>query len=412
MTDNGEEKRVAYLRTPQAIRDRSTFLFERCLQNELDHFTCDLSRLDEVVDRVLAVTRDRYPTLEIPFHSRWRHFSVGERDRLAQLQAAFPDSASQTTEAIALAKAEIDLAVTSVLLDAGAGAAWRYVEPETDMTWARSEGLAVASFHAFRQGLFSANPDRPWQANASKLRSLSEADLARAFQVSDANPLVGLAGRLALMHRLGDTLAQQWPQSGVEARPGNVLDDLRDCAIANSIQASEVLAAVLQRFGDIWPGRYAIAGINLGDVWPHPAIPEDGFVPFHKLSQWLTYSLVEPLANAGLHVTDLDALTGLAEYRNGGLLLDAGVLVPRREEIFTGAYRPSDPVIVEWRSLTVALLDRVAARLRERLNLSASELPLVKVLEGGTWHAGRQIAATLRPTGVPPIQLDSDGTVF
>ena len=49
-------------------------------------------------------------------------------------------------------------------------------------------------------------------------------------------------------------------------------------------------------------------------------------MPFHKLSQWLTYSLLEPFEWAGVTVTGLDALTGLPEYRNGGLLLDTGVL--------------------------------------------------------------------------------------
>ncbi|MEO0853990.1 MAG: DUF1688 family protein, partial [Cyanobacteria bacterium J06648_11] len=351
MTDfssgDGNSERIAYLRSPRAIRDRCTFLFERCLQGQLDHFTCHLARLDAVVDRVLAVTRDRYPTLDVPFHSRWRHFAVGERDRLTLLETAFSGR-----DAVALAKAEVDLAVTSVLLDAGAGPEWRYIEPETQQIWARSEGLAVASFHAFRQGIFSSDPEQPWQADAGALRSLSDADLTRAFQVSDANPLVGMAGRLELMHRLGETLARQWPHSGADARPGNLVDDLRAGAIAEAIPATEVLAAVLQRLGEIWPGRVAIAGTNLGDVWPHPAVPDDGFVPFHKLSQWLTYSLVEPLAKAELQVTDLDALTGLAEYRNGGLFVDAGVLVPRQAEMLTRAYLPSDPVVVEWRALT------------------------------------------------------------
>jgi hypothetical protein len=40
------------------------------------------------------------------------------------------------------------------------------------------------------------------------------------------------------------------------------------------------------------------------------------------------------------------------------------------------------------------------------------DLPLAKVLQGGTWAAGRQIAADRRPQGRPPIQIISDGTVF
>ena len=45
-------------------------------------------------------------------------------------------------------------------------------------------------------------------------------------------------------------------------------------------------------------------------------------VPFHKLSQWLSYSLIESLERSGLKVLHIDQLTGLAEYRNGGLFVD------------------------------------------------------------------------------------------
>lgn len=182
------------------------------------------------------------------------------------------------------------------------------------------------------------------------------------------------------------------------------------------MKAAVVLSAVLTGFGEIWPGRYAIGGVNLGDVWRHPALTGenlgDEFVPFHKLSQWLTYSLLEPLQELGLEVAGLDELTGLPEYRNGGLCLDIGLLRAKDSVIFEQSYLPDSEVIVEWRSLTVNLLDKIAAAIREKLHLSATELPLVKILQGGTWAAGRKIAGELRAGGVPPIQIESDGTVF
>ena len=51
---------------------------------------------------------------------------------------------------------------------------------------------------------------------------------------------------------------------------------------------------------------------------------------------------------------------------------------------------------------TVALLDEIGALIRQRLGRSPEELPLAKVLEGGTWAAGRRIAAERRPGGGPP----------
>jgi hypothetical protein len=73
---------------------------------------------------------------------------------------------------------------------------------------------------------------------------------------------------------------------------------------------------------------------------------------------------------------------------------------------------PADEPIVEWRALTVALLDRIAQHVRLHLGLDAERLPLVKVLEAGTWFAGRRLAAERRPGGGPPISIESDGTVF
>ncbi len=58
------------------------------------------------------------------------------------------------------------------------------------------------------------------------------------------------------------------------------------------------------------------------------------------------------------------------------------------------------------------LLDRIAEAVHEKLGMNAAQLPLVKILQGGTWSAGRKIATQLRAGGVPPIQLESDGTVF
>lgn len=103
----------------------------------------------------------------------------------------------------------------------------------------------------------------------------------------------------------------------------------------------------------VWPPRSQLDGIELGDVWPCETLGGD-FVPFHKLTQWLTYSLVEPLQRIlGWKIEGMDAMTGLPEYRNGGLFIDLGVLTLRHS---LPRIPPSHPAIVEWRALTVVLL--------------------------------------------------------
>jgi hypothetical protein len=111
-------------------------------------------------------------------------------------------------------------------------------------------------------------------------------------------------------------------------------------------------------------------------------------------------------------VTDIDGLTGLAEYRNGGLFVDTGVLVLRDPEEAARAHEVGAPLVVEWRALTVALLDRLAAAVRTKLNTSAAAMPLASILQGGSWAAGRELAFARRADGGPPIKVISDGTVF
>jgi hypothetical protein len=359
-------------------------------------------RLDAIADRVVAISRRRYPDLAVPFHSRWRHFCAGGIDRLP-LVAPGADAAET-------ARARLDLAIVSVLLDAGAGPEWSYREAETGVTLGRSEGLAVASLRAMARGLFSGDETRPWRVDAAALAELDADRLGGALQHGHNNALAGLDGRAALLRRLGQVIADAPEIFGRPARLGRLYDHW--LPQRDGLAAQEMLRLILRALGPIWPGRLALDGMPLGDCWRHYAVPGDGLVPLHKLSQWLVYSLVEPLIEAGFRITGLDGLTGLAEYRNGGLFLDGGVLVPRDDGMLT---RPLDALgeeVVEWRALTVALLDRLAPLVRARLGKSAAEFPLACMLEGGTWAAGRELAAELRQDGGPPLAIVSDGTLF
>ena len=105
-------------------------------------------------------------------------------------------------------------------------------------------------------------------------------------------------------------------------------------------------------------------------------------------------------------------LTGLPEYRNGGLFIDHQVLLPKRDYVMKDTHSVDSEVVVEWRALTVCLLDRLAKIIRIKLNKDEKQLPLAKILEGGSWSAGRRIARERRADGSPPLQISSDGTVF
>jgi len=504
------------LREPATIRARCAAVTRAVEDGRSGHFKIDRSRLPEVAQRVAALTRERFPDLRIPYHSRWRHFEAGGVDRKSELDALLAGRSPAE-----VARARIDLTVVSVLLDAGAGAPWRYTErpevdtlalpvhrqkgedllamlgaaagvtgsavtsgpreadsavasdgstPESDVpaesepgseasaaaalpapastpapapapapqavtevpsraTFTRSEGLAVASFRAFVAGVFSADPTDPLRADALALKRLDAAALRAVFQSSPSNPLVGLEGRAALLARLGELLEEQAKRDGGAARPGRLFDTLTQDGQRTEVSAAELLHALVSTYAPIWTSGSRVLGLPAGDVWPHlwagaetapvtspggpaPDRATGGWVPFHKLSQWLTYSLLEPFEWAGVKVTGLDALTGLPEYRNGGLLLDGGVIVPRHASDLAKTWKPSSEFVIEWRALTVTLLDELAVLVRAELGVSAEQLPLACILEGGTWAAGRQIARELREGGAPPVQIDSDGTLF
>ena len=396
-----------------AVRSRAHRMLDIGLNDQLRHFRINPGRLDVAVDLVLAATRKAYPTLDIPFHSRWRHFVVDGVDRWAGIA-----DARSWRSAGERARAEFDLAIVSVLLDAGAGPSWRYRDPSTGARIGRSEGLALASLDMFARGAFSAKDDDPLRADAAALGQLTIDDLQRGFQVADDNRLVGLEGRVGLLRRLGEqvSVSPRIFARGDTARPGGLFDHLAGMAVHGSIEAATILTEVLRQLGPIWPSRIMLGGIPLGDCWRHPALTTadatSELVPLHKLSQWLSYSLIEPMQRAGLQVIDIDGLTGLAEYRNGGLLVDAGVLEFRDPMDAQREHDVASLLVVEWRALTVALLDRLADLVRQRVGLDAVSLPLAKILEGGTWAAGRAIAFERRPDGSPPVRVVSDGTVF
>ncbi|QRM30521.1 URC4/urg3 family protein [Microvirga sp. VF16] len=408
-----ETKAARSLLSAAAVRERSHQLLRAGLDGRLTHFSVDLGRLESCADEVVKTIREAYPSLDIPFHARWRHFSAGGHDRWDAVMHGAP-----WETAADMARSAFDLAIVSVLLDAGAGAQWRYEEGRTGETYIRSEGLAVASFDMFVSGAFSSKPEDPFRVDADVLMTLTAEDLAEGFQVSTDNPLVGLEGRAALLNRLGRVVATNPDIFGQidDPRPGGLFDVIAATAENDQIKATSILEALLTHLGPIWPGRITLGGVDLGDTWRHPLVEAPdvtkGLIPFHKLSQWLSYSLIEPLEWAGFTVIDIDGLTGLPEYRNGGLFLDTDVIALKDPADAARPHEVDSQLVVEWRALTVALLDRIAEPIRAKLGFATEDFPLAKVLEGGTWATGRRLAKEKRGDGSPPLGVISDGTVF
>ncbi|KAG0329444.1 hypothetical protein BG004_002332 [Podila humilis] len=450
---------INHLRSLPAVRERSELIYAKAKEGQLKHFDVDFTKLTDVAKFVVSLIKRDYEPQDIPKippHTRLRHFDVGGKDRIAQLV----ESWKSRVDVIETVRRLVDLTVVSVLLDAGAGDKWTFeVKPDNiqkgtaSKSYARSEGLALASLAMFKEGRFSSDIHRSHQVDADGLCNLPLESLREGFQVdSQKNPLLGLEGRWELLKRLGNALKLH-PEyfagaDNAPLRPGNMVDYLfkegsdrprrKDKYV---VRTESLFKVIIDGFAEIWPAsRTTVNGVSLGDVWPcdtikspgAPADSTDHYVAFHKLSQWMTYSIMEPLETMmNIEWEHSSLLTGLPEYRNGGLLIDIGFMTLKPEEEARGltnykhnalkpgqpavemvpTFEPSDPVIIEWRAMTVATLDRVAVDVRKLLGIP--ELTLAQVLQGGTWNAGREIASVSRPnTKGPPIAILSDGTLF
>lgn len=397
---------IAYLRKPNTIRAHCLQICQMVRAGESKHFNYHHEVLEDVADFIVETTKAQYPDLKVPLHSRLRHFA---NNVSLENEITAPDEGARIT-------CITELIILSVFLDAGAGSHWRFIDSKTDTTYTRSEGLAIAILRAYQSGIFSERgKDDPLRVDAHKLRQFTEDELKQIFQVSEDHPLEGIDGRLNILREIGRTLST----SG--SFPGRRLGDFMPVLQNNtrkdgSISAYVILQQILSSFPTVWNSAITIGNTPLGDVayhyWVKGAFGTDGLVPFHKLAQWLCFSLVDLLQQIGVQVDGENELTALAEYRNGGLLIDTGLLTPIDSAALIEVHEQRSEIITEWRALTISLLDELAIMVRKRLNLDDQRLSLGRFLQGGTWAAGRELAFRLRHDGASPLKIASDGSLF
>jgi len=251
---DGEASAARWLLSAEAVRTQANTILQAAEHGNLDHFSFCADRLDDAARYVADTIRLNYPDLAIPYHARWRHFVVGGVDRWSETPLA------RTDDPLERARIRFDLVITSVLLDAGAGADWTYRD-RTGRTLARSEGLAIASLDGFLAGRFSADPSTPARADSVCLRQLDEAVIADMFQVTGSNPLDGLAGRTALMNRLGAVVASNPQYFGAQSpRIGHLVDHIVAMTQGGPDNASSLLLYYIYEVAfKFWDTGYASA---------------------------------------------------------------------------------------------------------------------------------------------------------
>ncbi|KAH6593590.1 hypothetical protein BASA61_004239 [Batrachochytrium salamandrivorans] len=371
--------------------------------------------MDAVVNAVMMlIVRDYSSPTDIPPHSRWRHFEAASAAmKLAKCDRINPLLESWKKE---MSKRQVVIPPTE-RADWGVGkdkAASSYNRAR-DWHWHRSSGSWLADCRQIQTHIPCVQ--MPLGSQQSPMsRSLLP------FKSTTFQPISGCRGRCLLLNRLGDVCAKHTEYFGstpASNRPGNLVDYLLDHSStlhsddgqSHTVDISLLWHVAMDAFAGVWPpSRTSLDGVFLGDVWPCRALAA-------ILAARSTESSTE---------STTESTTGRPSNRTcrvpyGGLFVDMGVISLRDSSIHMRSQGPEsvprfnvfDDAVVEWRALTVGLLDMVADCVRKRLSLSKDQLPLAKVLEAGTWKAGREIAASLRPiTRGPPIDIISDGTVF
>lgn len=448
---------LAALRDPATLRLRCAAVTRAVESGDSGWFTLDRARLPEAAARVAERLQRRAPGPDLPPPGEGIPRATGTSVRRADLVARLESLAGEEQ-----VRARIDLAVLCALMDTDAGAAWRYVEalgpgrlalpvqqasrdellalldqaasgrarpaetaaaPPGDPqapACAQAEGLAVACERAFVAGAFSAEPAQPCRVDASVLRTLDAAAVRAMFQAGPSNPLLGPEGRAGVLARLGQTLQALHDSEGLAPRPSAVLELLTDGFSRAEVDAHVLLQALLRRFAPVWHTGPTVCGQPAGDVWPHRwagAACGKGsdpltarWVPFHRPGHRLCLALVEPLQQAGVRVTNLEALAGLPELHHGALLLDSGVVVPRAPADLQRVWTLGDEFVVEWRALTVSLLEALAGQVREALGLDATRLPMTALLAALTETDPAQDGG--QKAGESPVRVRGDGVLI
>ncbi|GAN04965.1 conserved fungal protein [Mucor ambiguus] len=425
-------KNNEYLLSLHAVRERCFKVQEAAVKNKLQHFDIDASKLQDMVQFVISlIKRDYDDPSQIPAHGRWRHFDAGGRPRIQTLINSWASLGIDATEQT---RRVLDLFTVGVLLDMDPNQNYCFRETSTNRLYKKREGIAIAILEMFMAGTFSINPNQPHRVDSEALARLTMDDLLAGFKTDTCTSLIGLQDRFDLLKHLAQV---------IQRRP-----DYFDYLLCHPTTIKtkkgplihlETLWPVILEIGEIWTVEDANnckgGTFQLGDAWPCAALgDQDHMVPFHKLSQWMVYSLIEPMEKLlGAVIEGTEQLTPLPDYANGGLLMDTGFITLKKKDYERGIenyrensllpgqpkvevtpmFEMSDPVVVEWRALTTAYLDLVADRVRATLRMSKKTLSLAQLIEGGTTSAGRELAEISRPnTQEPPIVIKCDRRVI
>lgn len=406
---------ASQLRTTHAVRERCARLLAHARTRGSAWFDVDEDAMRSSAREVATTIRHDFPRLNVPVHSVWRLLGQDGIDRREQLEQPL----QQLTPA-ERTHARLDFAVVAVLLSTAMGSASPYTEPATGRRLAGEAGRVVGTLHAFNAGLFSSDPQRPFQCDAHGLRGVVTDQLAGVLQVHPPEAQEALGRQAVLLRRLGELLSEQPEVFGEDGRPAGVFDVIvspygHGIPHTADVDAHDILSQLLTTLPGLWPGAGQLGGVALGDCWRHGDAGGDGpsreWVPLHATLQALALSLLEPFFWGGVQVRGIGGLTAIADRPLCDWMLETGVLRLRDERTASSDWTCGDAVVVEWRALSLALMEEMAPLMRDFLGCERSELPMGCILEGVARAADRNRSGR-HPARRSLLRVDSEPALF
>ncbi|MEJ8476214.1 DUF1688 family protein [Roseibium algae] len=392
----------------KAVRERVELVMTKGRAGELASLEVIPGCMEQAVRWVLDECEHNYPDYQIPPHGCWRSFETGGMDRWSMLAGAREFETAED-----MLKSAGDLAVVTAVMNVALRPSWSYSEAVSGNAYSDQQGRALAVLSMFAAGTFSAMPEDPLRVDAHALIRLESAEIAAGLQLDADDDLEDITKLSHLLKRLGEAIGLRPDlfERNDEIRPGCLMACLAENALDGQLDASAVLDAVLEGLTPLWQGGAVLDDVILGDAWQHSSLfadlPAAGVMPFHLPALEVVYSLIEPFALAGIGISGLEELPGLADIDHAALFIACGAIKPRLEK----AWLPLDGAI-ELRAVCLGLSAELADELRSELDVDRETLPLTCVLEAGSSRAGRKILRENPLTSEKAAKILGGGGVF
>lgn len=401
--------------SPIFTRVRSKELTQLVLKNQSKFFTLDSSKKEEALEFLEKVILSRFQKDKIAKHGRRQHLSSKNRNYFEKVE-----NICQKAGCTFAVENKLELLLLSCFLDAGAGQNWKYNDSYFNCQLVGSEALAAASTDLYLK-LISDNliSKKNISLTSDALKNMKFDEFSKSFQHDESNnALLGAKGRYDSLTQLGSCLELHPSIFVTSHKPElkNIYHFFQSIVEHKSLNLEEVFKTIVFIFHDFFTSDTKINEINLCDSRIHSnliSLPLVGKkIPFFKLIQWMVYSIDDFFNSQGIPTINEEFLSGLAEYRNGGFFMDTNIINLKSKNLSHQSYSIDSELVTEWRALTITLLDEFLEELK--IKRGYNHLNMSKLLEGGTWIAGRKLARENRPDSPysPPIKIITDGKFF